>query len=176
MRTPNCLQKLDLCWKSENLSRRQLFRIKRDRREGSTLRLEPIHTGANATGSKDTICIDQRRIFRRRFRVPFLLFRRIVAVYHERDLFPFKGKILDGGERVDSTNRPVIPLELKILGVLRILGRGWCLDDVKESSGISVGAMCEFFRQFCELFGQEYYYDFVKRSEGDDRQSVIEIY
>ena len=68
------------------------------------------------------------RLFRRRFRIPYALFRRIVTMCHDRDLFPFKGKILDGGERVDRANRPVIPLELKILGVLRILGRGWCLD------------------------------------------------
>ena len=56
------------------------------------------------------------------------------------------------------------------------MGRGWCLDDVKESSGISEGAMCEFFHQFCERFVQEYYHDFVKRPEGDDLQSVMEIY
>ena len=63
----------------------------------------------------------------------------------------------------DRAGRPVIPLELKILGVLRILGRGWCLDDVKESSGISEAAMCEFFHLFCERCVQEYYHDFVKR-------------
>jgi hypothetical protein len=81
----------------------------------------------------------------------------------ERDLFPFKGRVLESGEMVDRAGRSVIPLELKILGVLRILGRGWCLDDVKESSGISEAAMCEFFHLFCERCVQEYYHDFVKR-------------
>jgi hypothetical protein len=41
------------------------------------------------------------RLFRRRFRIPFPLFRRIVTMCHERDLFPFKGKTLDSGKLVD---------------------------------------------------------------------------
>ena len=107
------------------------------------------------------------RLFRRRFRIPFPLFRRLVTMCRERDLFPFKGRVLESGEMVDRAGRPVIPLELKILGVLRILG---------DSSGISEAAMCEFFHLFCERFVQEYYHDFVKRPEGDNLRSVMEMY
>ena len=55
-------------------------------------------------------------LFRLRFRVPFPLFERIVALTRENNWFT---------ERRDSSGRRGAPLELKILGVLRVLGRGY---------------------------------------------------
>ena len=37
----------------------------------------------------------------------------------------------------DATGRAGVPLELKVLGYLRVLGRGWYFDDVAESTGMS---------------------------------------
>ena len=52
-------------------------------------------------------------LFRLRFRVPFPLFERIVALTRENNWFT---------ERGDASGRRGAPLELKILGVLRVLG------------------------------------------------------
>ena len=54
-------------------------------------------------------------LFRRRFRVPFPVFLRLVALTRENNWFT---------ERPDASGRRGAPLELKILGVLRVLGRG----------------------------------------------------
>ena len=83
-------------------------------------------------------------LFRRRFRVPFDLFRRLVTLCHEKNLFPPAKLHPTSGTPIDAAHRALIPLELKLLGVLRILGRGWCLDDVKESSELRK-ARCQYF-------------------------------
>ena len=115
-------------------------------------------------------------LFRRRFRVPFDLFRRLVTMCKEKNLFPHSKFHPTTGVPIDAAFRPVIPLELKMLGVLRILGRGWCLDDVTECSGISETTMQIFFHEFCTKFVASYYFDFVKRPENEDLERVMDTY
>ena len=86
--------------------------------------------------------------FRLRFRVPFPLFERIVALTRENKWFT---------ERGDSSGRRGAPLELKILGVLRVLGRGYCSDGIEELSFINAECNRTFFHSFCSLFSMKYF-------------------
>jgi hypothetical protein len=55
----------------------------------------------------------------------------------------------------DAAGRARIPTELKLLGVLRILGRATCFDGIEELSGISVPTMQTFFHSFTAWFREE---------------------
>lgn len=65
------------------------------------------------------------KLFRRRFRVPYSIFQRLVGF--ATDWFPHPA--------TDVAGRPCVPVELKVLGFLRVLGRGVCFDDIQELSG-----------------------------------------
>lgn len=66
------------------------------------------------------------RLFRNRFRVPFSLFLKLVEMAEELG-FEKRPK--------DCCGRSSIPLELKILGTLRVLGRATCFDGIQELTG-----------------------------------------
>ena len=63
------------------------------------------------------------RIFRRRFRVPYPMFTKIVDIVRSKGWFNETQSAMQKRFKVY-----LVPLEIKILGVLRILGRGVCLD------------------------------------------------
>jgi hypothetical protein len=81
----------------------------------------------------------QAKVFRRRFRAPYLL----------ADMY-VKWATEALGSKRPIANQPGVPMELKVLGVLRILGRGCTTDDVKELSFISESHMSAFFHRFCK--------------------------
>jgi hypothetical protein len=86
------------------------------------------------------------KLFRRRFRVPYPVFLRLVA---------------DAGERFpsgvpDTCGRKGLPLECKILGWLRTLGRASCFDDVAELSELGESTAQAFFHQFNEWMVERY--------------------
>ena len=66
------------------------------------------------------------KLFRRRFRVPFPVFADILKITKEKKWF----------KEFDGIGRPACPIELKIFGVLRILGRGMCFDGISELTNI----------------------------------------
>jgi hypothetical protein len=51
---------------------------------------------------------------------------------------------------------------LLILGVLRVLGRHFCFDDVAEATGISEETCRLFFHAFCARWSQTKYPELVK--------------
>lgn len=55
---------------------------------------------------------------------------------------------------VDICGRPLVPLEIKVLGHLRILGRGTCFDGISELSGVSEEIHRVFFHKFNRLFSE----------------------
>jgi hypothetical protein len=59
---------------------------------------------------------------------------------------------------VDAIGQPAAPLPLLILSVLRYLGRGWLLDDLSESIGISEEVIRVFLHSFL-LFGSTILFD-----------------
>ena len=81
------------------------------------------------------------KLFRRRFRVPYTFYKDLVET--ARPWFP---------TCTDAIGRECIPLELKILGVLRILGRGAIFDDVAEATFMSEETMRTFFYSFVHKF------------------------
>jgi hypothetical protein len=78
--------------------------------------------------------------FRRRFRVPFPIFEQLVTMVRSQNWF---------AENADCIGRSAAPLELKILGVLRVLGRGTCFDGIEELNLISEETNRTFFHNFC---------------------------
>ena len=73
------------------------------------------------------------KLFRRRFRVPFPLFREFVDM------------TISLGFEESPANVNGVPIELHVLGVLRVLGRGTCFDDIEESAE----RHSVFFHQLC---------------------------
>ena len=56
---------------------------------------------------------------------------------------------------LDICQRPIPPLELKILAVLRVLGRGYCFDGIEELCDIGEETIRKFFHKFNRLFSKE---------------------
>lgn len=92
------------------------------------------------------------KTFRRRFRVPYSIFEKIVSMCEEARSFEDDGIDWFSRSGKDCCNQSTIPLSLLILGCLRILGRGMCMDGVNELTNISMEAHRVFFHQFCYLF------------------------
>ncbi len=55
---------------------------------------------------------------------------------------------------LDICGRPVVPLSLKVLGTLRVLGRATCFDGISELSNVSEETHRIFFHKFTRLFAQ----------------------
>jgi hypothetical protein len=90
----------------------------------------------------------QNKIFRRRFSIPFSMFKDIVAAARE---WPHgKGNL--GDITVDCTGIEGVPLELKILGALRMSAKGCSFDAIAELSGMSISTMHTFYHAFWERF------------------------
>lgn len=72
----------------------------------------------------------------------------------------------------------MIPYELKVLGVLRILGRGWLFDDVAEATKMCETTMGRFFHSFCREFVQDFFRDYVHMPApgSQDLRDVMNVY
>ena len=80
------------------------------------------------------------KLFRRRFRVPYDLFKNcLVPLCLEHDVFRLKQNSL-------------IPLEFRLLIALRILGRGCTADDCNELSDVPESTCNTIFKTFCRNF------------------------
>ena len=86
------------------------------------------------------------KLFRRRYRVSYPIYLQIVDITRASGLFT---------ESPDAAGNPAAPLELKILSVLRVLGRSYCFDGVEELIYISAEVLRLFFKKFCEYFARE---------------------
>ena len=106
--------------------------------------------------------------FRRRFRVPFPVFCKLVIIAEDSNLFDCA--------LADGFGRRAAPVELKILGILRIFGRGWCMDDVSESTGISEETIRRSFHTFNKMFTKKHYEEYVYIPQGDDLRQTMRIY
>ena len=91
------------------------------------------------------------KTFRSRFRVPYPIFLKLLEMTNE----------WHDETKSDAAGRASIPTALKLLGVLRILGRATCFDGILELSGISVSTMQRFFHEFTAWFRKEVYPKFV---------------
>jgi len=106
--------------------------------------------------------------FRTRFRVPFPLFRLLLQIAQDLG-FELRPK--------SACNIPGIPLELKMLGVLRVLGRGTCFDGIEELALGDKETFRVFFHDFNEKFVKNYYSMFVHTpSTEDEIKEVMTTY
>ena len=106
------------------------------------------------------------RLFRRRFRLPFPVFKEILVPKCE------EFNIFDN----ENPGKVIIPLEIKLLGCLRILGRDSCADDINELSGIPGSSMNHLFKKFCTNFVQRIYPQFVKLPDKNKLKKIMEVY
>lgn len=105
----------------------------------------------------------QHRKFRRRFRVPFTIFKYLVKVCKEKDVFELRRSSL-------------IPIEIKLMISLRILGRDCCADDIAEQVGIGESSVLLIFKQFVRSFSAKCYQDFVYFPTGDELRQSMQVY
>ena len=138
------------------------------------------------------------RKFRRRFRLPFpiflLLLKRTRAVsarpsflcswctsVTERISLPSFLQWVEydeetnpsGIKATDAAGRARCPTALKLLGVLRILGRGTDLDSINELSGISEPVMNHFFHRWCKWARDVLSAEYLKFPESDEELSKV---
>jgi hypothetical protein len=109
----------------------------------------------NATGinSIDDESTRDGMYFRRRFRVPFALYKALVqAMIDEQWFFGYgpQGQGMLDATRTETGRGP--SLWVKVLSVLRILGRGVVFDECFDGSGCSESMLQSFFHQFLEAF------------------------
>ena len=104
------------------------------------------------------------RLFRRRFRVPYLMFRDvIVPMSLERRVFgPYHSAI--------------IPVEFKILVSLRVLGRGNCYDDIYEMSSVPERTVGYIFSKFVINFADAFFDELVYFPKDDELKRVVKEY
>ena len=104
------------------------------------------------------------RLFRRRFRVPYAVFKEIlVPQCVAKNVFEYRGT-------------SGVPIEIKIMIALRILGRDGVADDCTELSFVGESTCLEIFKKFVSNYSRHYYDSFVKIPEGDDLLKVMEVY
>jgi len=94
----------------------------------------------SSPSSKDSL------LFRRRFRIPHSLFVQLLE--ETREWFPFYANT----GLASRFGTVAVPIELKLLGVLRILGRAACFDEIKELSNMSEETIRSFFIAWMKKF------------------------
>ena len=110
-------------------------------------------------------------MFRLRFRVPYKIYELLVE--WTKNWREYSDTNPEGVKPSDACGNPRIPTELLVLGVLRILGRGTCLDGIYELSGISTTSMDQFFHLWTEKFRTEVFLMHVKMPETKEEISII---
>ena len=82
------------------------------------------------------------KLFRRRFGVGFERFKTFCEATRDWDIT----------KETDAVGRQGVPLELKVLGALRMVCKGCAFDAIAELSGMSEQTMQRFFHSFWEKF------------------------
>ena len=83
----------------------------------------------------------------------YKLFRRRFGVGFERHkIFCEATRTWNTTKDIDAAGRTAVPLELKVLGALRMVCKGCAFDAIAELSGMSEQTMHRFFHSFWEHF------------------------
>jgi hypothetical protein len=96
----------------------------------------------------------QFMVFRRRFAIPFNLFKVVVECARGWSFGESRSKL--GDESKDCIGNTGVPLELKILGALRMSAKGCSFDAIAELSGMSIATMQHFFHHFWAKFNESW--------------------
>ena len=103
-------------------------------------------------GVSDPDSIDGR-YFRRRFRIPFKMFQALIQVILDDNWFPGDFEA-DGAGKCCKLGIKGASLHVKVLSVLRVLGRGVCFDELYDGSGLSEAVTSTFFHRFVATFAE----------------------
>ena len=95
----------------------------------------------------------QNKVFRRRFSVPYSMYKSIVAEARE---WIGPGNKRMGDVTTDCVGVEGVPFELKVLGALRMSAKGCSFDAIAELSGMSISTMQLFYHSFWEKFVKEF--------------------
>lgn len=98
--------------------------------------------------------------WRRRFRIPWSAFQSLLQEVRSLGVFT---------EEPASSGVIGVPLELKLMGWLRVLGRGSCFDDIAELTNASEEVHRVFFHRMCKLYRQHFYPKFVSMPRSNDK-------
>jgi hypothetical protein len=90
---------------------------------------------------------------------------------HEKNLF---GE--NSSKEKDITGRSICPVEIKLLSVLRVLGRNWNFDDIAEATFMGESTARRMFHTFCSNFVEHFYSVFVYRPTGDKLSRVMKVF
>jgi len=103
------------------------------------------------------------KLFRRRFRLPFPLFLKLVEDCQRHCIFP---------------KTRYIPVALKVLACLRILGRGSCADEIKELSSEYIGesTVHVIFKQFVKGVSTHLVPVYIKAPDGPYLEEILGTY
>jgi len=107
------------------------------------------------------------KIFRKRFRLPHRLFDYLVQHCKADKVF---------GDDVDAVGRPSVPVEIKVLGALRTLGRGSLHDDVAEISGADAESHRVWFLKFIEYVATRFKEEFISLPDGEEFTRMSDMY
>jgi len=107
----------------------------------------------------------QGKLFRRRFRVPHVLFCWICTKCDDANVFEIKRKA-----------SVEIPTYIKVMICLRILGRGECQDSISEFCGVSETHCDTIFKQFICNFRFHFQKELIKLPEGEELEQVMGDY
>jgi hypothetical protein len=105
-------------------------------------------------GASDPDSIDGR-YFRLRFRVSYSMFKALIQVMLDDNWFPGDFEA-DGSGKCSVLGIQGASLHVKVLPVLRALGRGVCFDELYDGSGLSEAVTSTFFHRFVAVFVQRY--------------------
>ncbi|CAM9802745.1 unnamed protein product [Pylaiella littoralis] len=108
--------------------------------------------------------------FRRRFGVPYPFFLDLVEGIKKEN---WKGVTTDTYQLGGRGTRKCIPVEIKVLAVLRMLGRGNYCDDIADFTGMSESTVQDVFHKFTERFAREYYPIWVRMPDEEELKRVI---
>lgn len=100
---------------------------------------------------------DEKR-FARRFGATYNIYSKICAAASKWVLKTDDGVVYwraDVGPK-DAFRRATVPLNIKILGVLRMISKGSCFDAIAELSGMHESTMQAFFHPFIQKFNDEF--------------------
>jgi hypothetical protein len=103
-------------------------------------------------GVSDPNSIDGR-YFRRRFRIPYAMFKAMIKTMLDDEWFPADYEA-DGQGKCCCVGTRGASLHVKVLSVLRVLGRGVCFDELYDGSGLSESVLSTFFHRFLTIFSQ----------------------
>ncbi|CAB1099763.1 unnamed protein product [Ectocarpus sp. CCAP 1310/34] len=111
--------------------------------------------------------------FRRRFRVPYPFFLSLVDEVKAGKWPVFTTDEFELGGR---GTRRCIPVEIKVLAVLRILGRGNYFDDVSEVTGMGEATVNHLFHKFTERFAREFFPVWVRMPNEVELKEIMKTY